>query len=104
MTPHNMCRQTKHFSQSSHFIFEQVAKWFDQFETEIRRQTSNIVMQFNVRRSTRVTVATLDHIRIERPLCKEFHIAVDGFRRLAKNINEAMTDETALFLRIRNPI
>lgn len=57
----------------THFVFEQIAQRFNNaFESDVFRQTADVVMTFDHRR---IASSAFDNVRINRPLAQKFHFA-----------------------------
>jgi len=47
MTPNKMLWQTEFQPQATNFVLKEIAKWFDQLEPKLLRQSADIVMKLD---------------------------------------------------------
>ena len=102
MPPYDVFRQAEHFSGTADFILEQFPQRFDQFKPEFFRQTTDVVMELDIRRRARIAVARLDHIGIERSLRQELR-PIDRRRLALEHLDKLTADDLPFLLRISNP-
>ena len=68
VTPDNLWRQRKDLTKASNLVFEEVAQRFNELESQLRRQSTHVVVQLDVGSSSRQTGATLNDIGVQRAL------------------------------------
>ena len=99
---HHVVRQSELRADGANLILEQVAQRLDQFETQIRRQATHVVVGLDPVGIVGVVTGALDHVGIERSLRQVVDTGKHG--RLAfEDIDEGGADSPALLLRIHDP-
>ena len=58
------------------------------------------MVELDVRGHPRVAMTGFDHVRVKRALGEKMHLAGDMLSRVLENLDEAMADTLAFFLRI----
>ena len=100
MSPDDLLGQAQNRTDLTNLIFEKFSKRFNQCETELFRQTADVVMKFDVCSSTSVPMTGFDHVGVEGSLGKEFRVGNTECFAL-ESFDEFFADDFPLLLRDR---
>ena len=95
-------RQTQFAAQSAHFVLEQLAQGFHQFQAHLFGQAADIVMAFDGDGGAPGKADAFDHIGIKRALRQKFG-ATHGVRVFLKHLDEQAANGLALDFRVGHP-
>ena len=95
--------QAKLVPKRAHFVLEEFAQRFDQFQTHLLRQTADVVVAFDRNARPAAEGHALDHVRIKRALGEEIGI-VDLTRVFLEHVDEKLADGLALLLGVRDAL
>ncbi len=106
MAPHDLIGNAQHFAEFANLVLEQVAERLDERELHVFGEPADVVVEFDVRALTRVAVARLDDIGVQRALRKEVERVLhaghgsrlDRLRGGIEHIDEPLADAFALLL------
>ncbi|MEY2794486.1 MAG: hypothetical protein RIR10_202, partial [Planctomycetota bacterium] len=104
MPPNDLRGKSEHFTERANLILEEKPHRFDEFEAQLLRQTTDVVVQLDVRTRSRVSMTGFDHVGVERSLRQELHIARNRLRRLFEDVDESVTDAPPLLLRLNDAL
>ena len=95
---HDLVGYAEHLAELSGFVFEELAQGLDQREAHALRKAADVVVALDRRRRA-LEGYRLDHVRVERALREEAHVA-QGRRFLLEHLDESGADDAPLLLGI----
>ncbi len=99
MPPHDFARQTQRLSHPPRLIFKKIAQRLHQLELHISRQSTHIVVGFDLGSHGAIRCRRLNHVGIERSLRKPLDLSQSACLGL-EDMDESLPDAFAFHFRV----